>query len=59
MTTFPGSRKIRAELNDPPERRLRRVIVCVKIAGEAIEHCGTTVLNKKLQVSLVLRRGTP
>ena len=55
MTTFPGSRKIRAELNDPPERRLRRVIVCVKIAGEAIEHCGTTVLNEELQLSLVLR----
>ncbi len=26
-----------------------------KTAGDAIEHCGTTVFNKKLQVSLVLR----
>lgn len=28
---------------------------CVKTAGEAIEHCGTTVLNEELQLSLVLR----
>ena len=34
---------------------LRRVIVRGKTAGDAIEHCGTAVLNKELQVSLVLR----
>ena len=26
-----------------------------KTAGEAIEHCGTVVLNEELQLSLVLR----
>ena len=42
-------------LSDPGGCRLRLVIVRVKTAGEAIEHCGTTVLNEELQLSLVLR----
>ena len=43
-----------AGLSDPGYR-LRRVIMRDKTTGEAIEHCGTTVLNEELQVSLVLR----
>ena len=39
----------------PPECCLKRVIVCVKTAGEPFEHCGSALLNEEFQFILVLR----